>query len=108
MQFGSLRMAGNFVLISALLHVIGVIFAGFAGPSLFFLGVAVIYALMGLGLRRGLPYLRYLAFIIMLVGIVAAIATLGRGLFADWVLWGIVLADLFAALALFINIWRRS
>lgn len=103
----NLSLAGLFLLISAAAHVIAPVLSGFSGFSLFLAGVGVTYALIALGLRRGMRWLACLTFFIMLIGINVSWAGLGATTAPDWLLWIFILADLAVAVFLFRYIWTR-
>lgn len=101
-----MRIAGALILLSAILHVVGVVLAGFPGLTAFFLGVAVFYCCLALGLFRGMMVVAWAAFICMLGGAAGALAELvGGSAVPAPILWGILAADVAAALLLFGAIW---
>jgi len=101
-----MRQAGYFLLASAGLHVIGWVLSGFAFDSLFLLLPPVIYILLFAGLARGMMWVAWVAFLCMLGGAAGTIAELNSAsAVPDWVLWGILGADLAAAVLLFAAIW---
>jgi len=102
-----MRNAGYFLLISAALHVVGVVVSGFAPEVLILLGPAVLYVLLFAGLARGMLWVAWIAFVCMLGGTAGTIVELvGSSVIEAWVLWGILGADVIAALLLFGAIWR--
>lgn len=101
-----MRTAGAFLLMSAALHVVGVALEGFRSESLFLLGPAALYVLLFAGLARNLMWVAWIAFICMLGGAAGTVAELaGAPIAPRWVLWGILGADLVAAVMLFAAIW---
>lgn len=101
-----MRRAGAFLLLSAALHVLGVILTGVAGESLILLGPAILYVLLFAGLARGMMWVAWTALICMLGGAAGTVAELASQPIAPiWVLWGILIADLIAAVLLFRVIW---
>jgi len=101
-----MRQAGYFLLASAGLHVIGWGLAGFSSENLFLLLPPVIYILLFAGLARGMIWTAWIAFLCMLGGAAGTIAELyGASAVPEWVLWGILGADLVAAVLLFAAIW---
>lgn len=103
-----LRTAGILVLISAALNVLGYLLSGFSGGALSMIPIAVIAAAIGWALLRGWKWLAWIAFFGALAGaIIAYASTGGTSPALDWILWLIMLADLTAAGALFLHIWRR-
>jgi hypothetical protein len=101
-----MRIAGYFLLLSAALHIVGVVLEGESG-SLFLLGPAALYVMLFAGLSRGMIWVAWLAFICMLGGAAGTVAELSgtTPLAPVWVLWGIFGADLIAAVLLFAAIW---
>lgn len=101
-----MRAAGYLLLVSAALHVVGVALAGFSEAALLLAPVAV-YVVLFAGLARGMMWVAWLAFVAMLVGSAGAIAELNvPSPLPAPVLWGILAADLAAAVLLFGAIWR--
>lgn len=102
--FGSLRLAGQFVALSAALHVVAFVLSGFDRFGWIMLAVGVVYLALSLGLTRGMRSLGYLVFVLLLAGSIAAFVQLGA--MADWVIWAIIAANLLALLNLFVALWR--
>lgn len=99
--------AGLFLILSGLLHLPILIWAGLGGFGAQMAVTGVIWILIGLGLRKHIRGLPYLAFLFMLVGLVYVFATLGSGPVPSWLWLMIGLADLLAALFLFRIIWSK-
>ena len=98
---------GIFLLISAGLHVVGSALTGFAGVGLFLLFPAVLYTGFYFGLLRGIIWVAWVALICMLGGMAGTAYELVRASpIADWVLIGIIAADLGAAILLTRLLWR--
>lgn len=101
-----MRRAGYALLVSAALHLLGLVLVDFASESLFLLGPAVLYVVLFAGLARGKMWVAWTAFICMLGGAAGTVAEFGGAPMAPiWVLWGILGADLLAAALLFGAIW---
>lgn len=101
-----MRTAAALLLVSAALHLIGVALEGFRSESLFLLGPAALYGLLAAGLNRKMILAAWIAFICMLGGSAGTVAELaGVPIAPRWVLWGILGADLAAAVALFAALW---
>jgi len=100
-----MKEAGYFILLSAILHVVGVLLA----PSAWFLIVpAVLYVFLYTGLAREMRFVGWIAFICMLGGSVGTIVELtGSSVIETWVLWGILGADVVAGLLLFAALWEE-
>ena len=101
-----MKSAGILLLISAALHVIGVVLAGFSPDALILLVPAAFYLFLVAGLSRGIMWIAWLAFICMLGGAAGALAAIyGGWSIPAWVFVGIFMADLAAAVLLFLAIW---
>ena len=100
--FGSLKLAGQFVILSGLFHFVAAIF----GDTMIMVGFGVLYVLIGMGLTRNMRWLGYFAFLIMIFGAVLAYGMLNVAPAPTWVTWTIIAADVIAALNLFVAIWR--
>lgn len=101
-----MRQAGYCILISAALQGVALGFAGFAEETRHLLFPAVLYVLLYAGLARGKMWVAWLAFISLLGGSAGALSELlSASSVRDWVLWGILGADLLAAFLLFGAIW---
>ena len=104
----SYKRAGQFFYLSSALHVVAILVsAGGLFAQLF--PAAILWALVGYGLiNKGWRWLAYLGFIGALIGIVASItlATGNTGL-TRIAMYSITLADLGAALLLFVALWRN-
>lgn len=101
-----MKTAGVFLLVSAALHVVGAGLSGFAPIGQVLLLPAVLYLALYAGLARGMLWVAWLTFLCMMGGMAGTILELaGHGPVPGWVLWGILAADLGAAVALFAAIW---
>lgn len=101
-----MRQGGYFLLASAGLHVIGWALSGFSSITLFLLFPAGLYILLFAGLARSLMWVAWIAFCCMVIGAAGTFAELYRAsAVPDWVFWGIIAADLIAAMLLFAAIW---
>lgn len=101
-----MRQGGYFLLASAGLHVIGWALSGFSSGTVFLLGPAGLYILLFAGLARSLMWVAWIAFCCMVIGAAGTFAELFRASpVPDWVFWGIIAADLTAAMLLFAAIW---
>ena len=96
-----MKTAGIFLLVSALLHIVGSILTGFSGVGLFLLFPAVLYTAFWFGLMRWLTWVAWIALICMLGGMGGTVLELFKGsIVPDWVLWGIVATDFVVAVSL--------
>ena len=101
-----MRIAGYFLLVSAVLHVVGVALAGFAGETLILLVPTVFYVVLFAGLARGKMWVAWITFICMVIGSAGALSALFGGWpIPAWVFGGILAADVITALLLFVAIW---
>lgn len=98
--------AGNFLLVSALLHVIGSVLTGATPLGLFLLFPAALYTAFYFGLRRGLVWVAWLALLCMLGGMAGTLLELLKpSPIETWLLWAIMAADLVAAVFLVRSLW---
>ncbi|SHH98481.1 hypothetical protein [Marivita hallyeonensis] len=100
--------AGYFLLLSAVLHVIGSFLSGFTTVGLFLLFPAALYTAFFFGLRRGLDWVAWLALVCMLGGMAGTVLELTKASsVSGWILWGILAADFCAAVLLGRMIWTK-
>ena len=105
---GPYRIGALFIGLSGLMHLAAPLLGGFAGQAITLAGVGAIYLLIAAGLLRGWRWLAYLAFLVMLVALSAAIPGIfGQGPVPGWLFGGILVANLLAVLGLFAALWRR-
>ncbi len=97
------------IFISALLHFVALVLSGFSGIGLT-LGVAgLIYVVFAYGLAKGLRWLAYVAFVVVFIGLSAALSNIyASGPVPGWVFAAIAVADLLAVIVLFIALWRPA
>lgn len=101
-----MRVAGLFVALSALLHLLAVGLAGFDPAVLILLGAAVLYGLLALGLAQRRFWVAWTALVILLAGAAVAVAEVfGTLPVPTWVFAAIAVTDLAAVVALFGAIW---
>lgn len=104
-----MKTASLFVFISAALHLLPAVLTGFAAEGVTLLAPAVVYALLALGLRRGVFGTAWLSFLVMLFGSGSAILALyAPSSVPAWVFAAILAANLCAAATLFVAIWRGT
>lgn len=106
--FGSLKAAGQFLFLSALLHLPAPILSGYAPVGWFMLGVAMLYTAIAAGLTRGLRWLGYITFAFMLIGMCGAFISLATTPVPHWLIWSIIGVDGLVALNLFVALWRSQ
>ena len=98
-----MSLAGIAIAISGVLHWLA-IFAGPAGLStLALLVIGLVYLVFAYGLNKQQRWLAYLCFIVMLMGSVVALAAS----FESWAFGLIALADVSAAVLLFLALWQN-
>lgn len=104
---GTYNAAGLFFIISGLLHLPLFLWAGTSPFAIQMAITGLIWIMIGFGLRWRIPLLPYLAFLLMLVGLVYVFVVLGFGPVPSW--WWLLIgaADLLAALCLFRLIWAK-
>ena len=100
--------AEYFLLLSAALHVVGSVLTGFQGIGLFLLFPAVLYTAFSVALHKGVRWVAWVALVCMIGGMAGTAWELIRAsIIPDWVLWGIIAADLGAAVLLVRIVWRH-
>lgn len=101
--------AGYFLLLSAALHIFGSILSGFSPTGLFLLFPAVLYTAFFFGLKRGMVTVAWLALICMVGGMAGTLFEIYKvSSVPDWILWGVIAADLGAAICLVYGLGRRN
>lgn len=96
------------LLVSAVLHVVGFVQAGFASDSLFLLFPASLYGLLSIGLLRDMTWVAWVTLACMVGGIVGTVIEfMGPMMAPASVLIGIILADLLTAGLLIRGLWHR-
>jgi hypothetical protein len=106
-----MKTAAYALVISAALHGVAVVLAGFAASSLTLIVPAILYLALAAGLSRHMMWVAWLSFIVMLGGIAAALASVvGASPVPTWVFGSILAANAVAAVLLFGAIWsgRRT
>jgi glycerol-3-phosphate acyltransferase PlsY len=101
------RLGAVFLAISAILHLMSPLFAGFNGqaPVLFIVGV--VYFAAAWGLMRTWRWLAYVVFVVLMIGSVAALLGVwAQAPVPGWIYAGIFIANWGAVLALFFALWR--
>jgi len=101
------KNAGLFLIISGLLHIPMFLVGGFTSKTIQMFIVGLVWIALGVGLRRQMKYLPCVVYVLMLVGMVAALTGLNAGPVPNWWWWLIFLADLIAAFFLFRLIWSK-
>lgn len=104
---GPFRVGAFLVGISGLLHILAVIIGAFSAEAILLVPVGLLYLAFCYGLLRGWRWLAHVVFIVMLIGIVAALSSaFGPSSIPGWWWLSIVLVDFCAAVALFGALWR--
>jgi len=103
------RVGAVFLAISAILHLISPVFAGFAGQALGLFAIGVIYLAAAWGLMQRWRWLAYVVFLVLMIGSIAALT----GIWAlapvpGWIYASIFFANWAVAVALFIALWRPN
>lgn len=106
-KFGTLKLAGQLMIINAGLHAIAPLLSGFSRESLGLISIAVLYGIFAWALLRETRWLAYLVFLLTVLGTIVAYAKLGASTIPDIFLWALLLIDLAVAVTLFVQIWRR-
>ncbi|WP_136660117.1 hypothetical protein [Nitratireductor sp. XY-223] len=103
---GGLRLAGRLLIITGILHCLAWIVSGWSGDTMRLIPFGLVYIALGAGLFYRIRTIRYLAFIVTLVGIVAAYISLGSAAVAVWLVWVFIAIDLVVLAILIASIWR--
>lgn len=103
------RTGGVFLLISAALHIIAPVLSGFASASLMLAGVGIVYVILTAGLMRGMRWVAYIVFLVMLIGLNGAISGyFAPGATPAWLYLGIIIANIACIVFLFGALWRAA
>ncbi len=103
------KLAALLLQISGVLHFITPLFAGFSDDVMMLLPVGLIYLLLSWGVYRGWRSVGWIAFLVVLPGAVFAFANAYSGTTVPaWIYAAITLADLLAAITLFVILWRSK
>ncbi len=108
MYFGTYRMAGLFMSLSAALHLSTFVVAGFTPNAMVFAMIGVVYAFLAWGVIHALRWVSYLVFLIVIFAISVAIAALGSTAIPNFWLVLIIFAEGMTALNLFVRLWREA
>ncbi len=103
---GTLKLAGQLLVVSGILHCLAWILGGSSGETARFVVIGLAYVLIGAGLFFRVPKIRYLAFLIVLIGVVGDYIALGAGMVAVWFAYLMLLIDLAVLAMLIASIWR--
>lgn len=104
---GAMRWAGMFFFGTAILHVLALILGGFSEALTQHLVAGVIAVVCGFGLVRGQRWLGYLAFLWAFIAAIWAIGGIwSPGDVPGWLYACVTAANLIAAFALFLSLWR--
>ena len=104
---GPLRWGANFVALSGVLHIAAPFLSGFSGFGLGLAGLGVTYLAMAYGLFQNMRWVGYIAFLVMFIGLSAAIGNIwSAGPVPGWLFVAIAAANICAVVTLFIALWR--
>ena len=103
---GALRLGGQLLIANGILHCIAWIVSGWSGDTMQLIPVGLVYIALGAGLYYRIRTIRYLAFIVTLVGVLAAYIALGSAAVAVWLMWVFIAIDLAVLAILIASIWR--
>ncbi len=103
----TLRLAAVFVFLSAALHIGAPVVGGFTSQALMLIPYGILFALIGLGLLRGMRWLAWITFFGTLIGGIAALnGMMGLSAVPGWWYALIMTTDWLAAAILLIHLWR--
>lgn len=103
------QTAALFVAISAILHLISPLFAGFSDDVILLFPAGVFYLGVAWGLSKSLRWLAYLTFLILLFGAVFAFSLSFSGTTVPASIYGLIaITDLAALTILFVILWRSK
>jgi|GEM_PF-1539759 len=106
---GPYRIGGLLLLLSAALHIFAFVVGGFSNDALRLIPVGLVYALVAYGLFCGWRWLAYIAFVMMMIGGIAALSTIwSPSTIPVWWTILIIAADWLGAAALFGALWRSA
>jgi len=105
----TLRTAGILIGVSALLHLVAILFKGFGASMVPMLVTAAIMGIFALGLMRSMRWLGYLAFIGLLIGMVIAFGqSYSDDIIPNWLHLINAALNLAAVIILFVCLWRNK
>lgn len=108
MDFGTYKLAGFFMAVSAVLHLFAVLVSGFSSDAMTFVPIGVVYGFLAWGVSRGSRALSYLTFLITLFGMSVAMGGMGALDIPYYWLAMIALADFLVAVNLFVRLWQKA
>ena len=101
-------LPGYVIWASAILH-LPVLALDFAAYGMAMIAVIAVYAVLGLGLTRGMRWVGWISFLVMLVGLVAAlVGTMDNNGILSTLFAAILALDIAAALLLFRALWFKD
>ena len=104
---GPLRWGANFVALSGVLHIAAPVLSGFSSFGLGLAGLGVVYLAMAYGLFQNMRWVGYIAFLVMFIGLSAALSNIwSAGPVPGWLFIAIAVANIGAVVTLFIALWR--
>lgn len=100
------RLGALLLALSGVLHLPAPLFGGLDLMHVGLMLIGLAYVALSFALRRSGRWLAYLVFMMMLAGPIAAYAMAGCIALPGGVIWGIIMLDLGAALALMVDLWN--
>ena len=101
-----LRLAGQLLIASGILHCLAWIVSGWNDDTLRLIPIGIVYAALGAALMYHLPKVRYLAFLLTLIGALGAYITMNSAQVAVWLTWLFIVIDLVVLALIAASIWR--
>lgn len=102
----TLRIASLSLAVSGVLHILAFVVAGIEPMTIAFVVVGLLYCGLARALRGGSFWVAVPVYLMMLLGSIASLASMGTPPIPTW-WWGLILvADAVTAAALFAYLWR--
>ncbi len=101
-----LGLAGQLLIATGILHCLAWIVSGWSDDTMRLIPVGLVYAALGAALYFRIPKIRYLAFLVTLIGVLVAYITMNGAQLAIWLSWLFIVIDLTVLAILAASIWR--
>ncbi|MCY6383256.1 hypothetical protein [Hoeflea prorocentri] len=101
-----LKLAGQLLVVSGLLHFLAWTIDGWSDETVRHIPFGAAYIVLGAALIYRIRWIRYLAFIITLIGALSAYMTAGPFSASAWLTWLFIAFDLVILALIAISIWR--